>query len=119
MNCQRVALLPILSAVRKIILLIQIIVPILLIIWAIFGFVQLMHNPEQQNGVKKIFNRFIAAVIVFMIPFIVNMVMGLLGDSTSFSSCWKDAKDFKVTGSGYNEIDTNKKKQKIVKEYTK
>lgn len=115
MTCQKASLLPILSAVRKIILLVQIIVPILLIVWGIISFIQLMQNPEQKDGMKKVFNRLLAAVIVFFIPIFINVIMGLLGESTNFSSCWENAKDYKVVYSGYSEIDGHKRKPIVSK----
>ena len=117
MSCQKPALLPILSVVRKAMNFIQIFVPIILIAAGIIGFIQLMQNPDAKEGTKKILNRFLAAVIVFMIPVLINAFMNLLGEGTSFSSCWKDASEFKVTSGGYSEIDESKDRQKIVREY--
>ena len=90
-SCNDAALAGILSSVRNIMLLIQIIVPIMLIVWGGLGFFQLMQNPEEKNGIKKIVNKFIAAFVIFMIPVLLNVVMGLAGNNTNFSSCWNNA----------------------------
>ena len=78
--------------VKNILNIIMIIVPVLLIIFTAISFVKLVKNPEEKNGIKKIMNQFLAAGIVFFIPLLVNLVMGMLGNKTSLSSCWNDAK---------------------------
>ncbi len=99
--CSSPALAAFLSIAKRIILLIQIIVPILLLIWGSLGFISMMNNPDQKNGLKNILNKFLAAAIVFFIPVLVNAVMGLVGESTDFSSCWNSASDRTGTGSTY------------------
>ena len=115
--CNDESLLPILSAVKKMMLLIQIIVPIILIIWGTISFIRLIQNPEEKNGIKKIFNKFLAAAIIFFIPIIVNAVMGILGDNTNFSSCWKVSSDYKSNSSSYKDPyqnDPNKNSRKKI-----
>ena len=87
-TCDNVALLGVLVLVKRLLSIIQLIVPLLLIVWAAVGFVDMVRNPEQKNGVKKITNKFLAAAIVFFIPVIMNAFMGILGESTKFSECW-------------------------------
>ncbi len=107
-TCSNPLLIPILSMVKKGMLLIQIIVPILLIISASISFFQLMANPEKKGGTKIIINKFIAAAIVFFIPFLVNMVMGLVGENTSISSCWNSVGSSNTGGdSSYVDSNTN------------
>ena len=89
--CNNPMLIPILSAVKKGMVLIQIIVPIVLIASATISIFQLMTNPEKKGGTKTIVNKFVAAVIVFFIPILVNFVMGLVGEESSISSCWNFA----------------------------
>lgn len=90
LDCSSSGLSAIVSAFHKIVQLIQIIVPILLMIGATIGLYQMVTNPERKNGLKNIINKVIAAVMVFFIPMFVNLVMGLMGDTTSISSCWND-----------------------------
>ena len=95
-TCQDITLLPILSVVKKIIFLIQIIIPIMLIIWATISFINLVVNPDDKKQLKPIINRFLAAAIIFFIPVLINAVMNIVGPRTDISSCWEDAKDFKI-----------------------
>ena len=100
-TCNNAALALTLSAFKRIILLIQIIVPILLIIGAGIGIFQMVQNPDRKNGTKSIINKFVAAAIVFFIPVFINLVMGLVGESTNFSSCWNSTSYGGGTPSSY------------------
>lgn len=95
--CSSPFLATFLPAARKTIMIIQIMVPIVLIVAATFKFFSMMKDPEQKNGTKKIINTFVAAVIIYFIPVLVNVVMNLLGNRTSISACWKNAEDFDPT----------------------
>ena len=98
--------------VKNILNLIMIIVPILLIIFGSILFIKLVKNPEEKNGIKKIINQFIAASIIFFIPLLVNVVMGILGNQTSLSSCWVNAK--KGEEVKYHSTDDQYDKQSIL-----
>ena len=91
LGCSDPSMASILSATKKIISLIQIIVPILLIIGMSIHIMNLMKNPDDQKAKKKIINSIIAAVLVFFIPMFINVVMAMIGNNTSFSSCWNNA----------------------------
>lgn len=112
-TCNDKVLSGILYNVKTIMLLIQIIVPILLIVWSGYEFFKLMMNPDEKSGTKKIVNKFIAAAIVFFIPMFLNLVFSLVGDNTNFSSCWNNASK-PTPSSSYIPIDSNTNKQKIV-----
>ena len=90
-HCQNYALIGLFSIVRRILSLIQIIAPILLIISLMITFSKIVMNPEEKKNQKKIINSILATVILFFIPTFVNAVFGLLGNSTSISSCWQNA----------------------------
>lgn len=91
--CNDSSLSNILVIVKNILNIIQISVPILLLVFATFQFIWLMKNPEEKNAIKKVVHKFLAAFIVFFLPMIFNLVMSLLGEKTSFSSCWVQAND--------------------------
>lgn len=110
--CSNPVLIPILSAVKKGITLIQIIVPIVLIISASISIFQLVTNPEKKGGNKTIVNKFIAAAIVFFVPFLVNMAMGLVGENTSISSCWNAGGNYSGGNSTYVDPNGNSGKSK-------
>lgn len=109
--CENTILLPILSAVKKMMTLIQFIVPILLICFATFKFIMMIKNPDEKGGTKKILNQFLAAAIVFFIPLIINILIAIVGEKTQFSSCWVKAEDYKISTSKFYEIGNNKRKK--------
>lgn len=90
-TCRSASLSTILPVVKTIILLIQIAVPIALVVSFTIEFFKLSINPEDKKGFRKILNKLIAAVIVFMVPVLINAIMGIVGESSEFSSCWNNA----------------------------
>ena len=90
-TCGNPALSTILPVVKMIMLLIQIVVPAALIISFTIEFTKLSVNPEDKNGFRKLLDKIIAAVIVFMLPVLINMILGVVGESTEFSDCWNKA----------------------------
>lgn len=86
----------ILGIAKLIINIIRWIVPIGLIVMTTIDVFKNVINPESKDGMKKIGTRIISAVIVFLVPFIFNLVLKLIsvGDSsvdTSIWSCWDSA----------------------------
>ncbi len=108
-SCNSSALASTLVIVKRVMLLIQIVVPILLIVFGAIGFFQMAMNPERKNGLKNILNKFLAAAIVFMVPVFVNAVMGMVGESTNFSSCWNNAPEKTSSSSSYISPDNHKR----------
>ena len=90
-TCNDPALSSFLASVKNIMLLIQIIVPCVLVIAATVEFVRLSINPEDKKGFRNILNKVMAAIIVFLIPVLINVVMGVVGESTEFTNCWNNA----------------------------
>ena len=109
--CNDASLLGILSVVKRVVLLIQIVVPILLIIFGTYSFIKLLQNPDEKKGTKRVINQFIAAGIVFFLPIIVNAVMSLLGEKTNLSSCWNSASDEVTVSTKYEETEKEKRKK--------
>lgn len=79
---------------------IRLIVPIGLVVMTVLDISKNVINPDEKDSMKKIGNRLIAAVIVFLVPTIVNIIMGLvdvaLGAGTvdnnnSLVDCWTKA----------------------------
>lgn len=73
---------PIGTLVHAGVLVIQIVVPILLIIWGMLDFAKGVMAQEEDKikaGQKKFIQRLIAAVIVFLIVAVVNFVINLVG----------------------------------------
>jgi hypothetical protein len=90
-TCNNPSLSAFLYVTKNVLLLIEIIVPAALLIGGTVEFVRLSINPEDKKGFRKILNKVIAALIVFMIPVLINAVMGIVGESTEFTSCWVNA----------------------------
>lgn len=90
--CTDPALVITLDTFRRIFSLIQLIVPILLIISATVEFTKLVIDPDRKNGMKHVKNLFLAAVIIFVIPVIVDVVLTITPQTFSVSACWNDAK---------------------------
>ena len=101
-NCNDSSLQSLLMILKRIMLITQLIVPLLLIIFASISFIKLVKNPEEKNGIKKILNQFLAAAIIFFIPVIVNAVMMMLGETTDISSCWNSVGDEMSSTVEYN-----------------
>ena len=99
--CEETELIPILTITRNIMQLIQIVVPILLIIMISVNLVQLINDPDLKNGKKKLFNKVFATIIVFMVPFIVDGLLGMIPTSVSVSECWNEVKARKFS----NDVD--------------
>ena len=91
-DCSDAALGNVLSTIRNVLELIQIIAPILLLIMTAIHLTRLMTDPDDKKKLKKVKNSALAAVIIFFIPVIVNAVMYMLDDTFTVSSCWINAK---------------------------
>ena len=90
--CNDYSLVTVLDVARKILGLIQLIVPIILIVMATYQFIMLMTNPEEKKLQKSLFNKFFAVLIVFCVPILVNVVIGMMPEKFSIPACWEQAK---------------------------
>lgn len=120
--CRDHSLVAILNIFRRILDVIQLAVPIMLIIWAVFEMIKMMQNPDNEKGLKKLINKFLAAAIVFFIPVVVNVILGIMPSTFSVSACWSQAKvSAEVTRSTNNKyipVD-NKKRSSILLDSSK
>ena len=89
--CSDAGLAIVLNTIRRIVLLFQIIVPILLMVTASIKFTQLVVDPERKKGLNQIRNIFLAAGLIFFIPMFVNVVLNMLPDSFELSACWEQS----------------------------
>ena len=90
-SCTSPMLAGVLSVVKKVIGIIQIAGPILLMISLALTFTKLLTNPEDKKLMKKIWNSILAAVLLFFIPLLINIVMSLMGEDFNVSACWNSA----------------------------
>lgn len=96
----------ILTIVRFVLTIIQWVVPVILILLGTIDLVKAV-IAGKEDDIKKhqqtLIKRAIAAVIVFLVPLLVSLIMGLLG-TNDWKTCWDDAKGKKVSEiiSSYN-----------------
>ncbi len=90
--CTDYSLIGILTVTRRIFEFIQIIVPIVLIVAGTIQFVQLTINPELKDGLRKVLNKVIAAVIIFLLPVLVDVVFGVTSNDFSVAACWQQTR---------------------------
>ncbi len=92
--CNDYGLVAILDIIRRFFDILQIIVPLLLLVWGTIQLIKLMVNPEDKKLPKGLTNKIIAAVMVFILPVIVDTVLGLFSTNESFqvAACWEQAK---------------------------
>jgi len=99
--CSDPALQAVLSVVKRVLSLIQIIGPILSVISLAIHITMLVKNPDDKKRLSKVKNSAIALVALFMVPVIVNAAFGLLDNSTTFSSCWNSSSNISFGGGSY------------------
>ena len=90
--CGDYAIVNILEVGRRIINLIQLLVPIVLMTAAIIQLVKMIARPDDNKNTKKIFNMLLAAVIIYFVPTAFDISIGVFPDDFSFASCWETAK---------------------------
>lgn len=103
--CSDFVLASILSIVKRILDLVQLVVPIILIVSGSLQLAKLMLNPDNdKKGLKAVTNSFMAALIVFFLPAIITLTMNVINESgeagitddsnltvLNLSSCWTAA----------------------------
>ncbi len=89
--CNNLGILGILFFIKRLLQIIGIVIPILLLLFLTIDFVKATtdSNPDRMDKVKgTAIKRIVYAVLVFLVPFIVNGFMSLLGNTNSFSACY-------------------------------
>ena len=108
--CSSVGIANIISIVKTVLLLIQIIGPILCIVALALNFTKLMANPDEKKHIAALKNSLIALVILFMVPFLINLTMSLADDSFDLAKCWNSAEDVAIFGGDNKYVETSDKK---------
>ena len=94
--CNDYALAHILSLTQTAFDIICIVVPIILIISLIITIARIITDPDQKHFVRKIISQIAAAIIVFLLPTIVNIVMAWLpSGGMNIADCWQAAREAK------------------------
>ena len=123
--CSDAGLVSIINVINSIVEIIQVIVPVILIVSASIQLTTMMMNPDDPKEIKKrtLYNKFIAAVIVFLLPVVVNLVLlataeGIKGaKNVEVMACFNAAKRNKVDTSAvtpYKQRSTSNKKVKVI-----
>ena len=73
----------IISALMKILDIVRIVVPIGLIVMTTLDITKKVINPDEKDGQQKIMIRALSALIIFLSPIIVNLVLNFMGIDTS------------------------------------
>lgn len=74
--------------------IIKIAVPILLIIMCMFNILKMIISKEGWNKkiIQKIVFKLVAAVLVYMVPTMINLGLSVIGESNfTLGTCWKNA----------------------------
>lgn len=93
--CTDYGLLTVLDVMRQILDLIQLIAPIILMVGLGIQFTQLLVNPDDKKKQKALLNKFIAALLCFFVPFLVNLSLSLVPEeigSFQLGACWDTAR---------------------------
>jgi len=109
--CEESNILSVILYLKEIINVIQIIIPIILIIMCAVDLGKIMLNPEDKKQ-PKIFKRMVAAVAVFFIPTILNIVLDAAGQQNFMATdCWTNANTSTINKLRVTEQE-NKEKEK-------
>lgn len=94
--CSDYALANILSLTQTAFNIICIAVPIILIFSLILTIIKVITDPDQKHFIRKIISQIAAAIIVFLLPTLVNLIMAWLPDGgMNIGSCWQAAREAK------------------------
>lgn len=88
---------------------IQIAAPIILIIWGSIDLIKALIAGKEEEIKKQqstLIKRLIAAVLLFLIPYIVTVVLGLIG-SRSWTECWNEHHDDPILSVEDLKLNTN------------
>lgn len=101
--CEKTSILSVVLFIKKMLDLIQVVIPILLIIMCAIDLGKIVINPEEKS-LPKIIKRMIAAVTVFFLPAFLNVILEAAGQ-TSFTAttCWINANKETITTLRENE----------------
>lgn len=91
--CNDVQILNILSVVKTIIKIVTLVVPIILIIFIVLDVIKTLSSSDvdtKKMG-KSIITRIIAAIVIFLIPFIIEFAVSNVSDEAYYLKCYDSA----------------------------
>ena len=90
-TCSDYGIVMYLVVFKKVMTIIQIVVPIILILMASIQVAKMMINPDDKKNMSSLKNKIVATIIVFFVPFAVNLCINLLPDNYNIAACWEAA----------------------------
>lgn len=110
--CSDYGLAYILVIVKKFLDVIYIIGPIVALVGLTYYLIRLMANPDSKKAKPAIKNWIMAFFMLFLVPMLVNLVMGLFDGTFQFATCWNNAESLYNAGnnssSDYDDTDDRK-----------
>ncbi len=113
-TCGSIGLANLISIAKTALTIIQIAGPIMAIIGLVSIFIKLMSNPDNKKLKNAIKNWLIAFLMLFLIPLIIDVVMGKLDDTFTLTACWNYAEKIKSSGDVSFIPDDDEHRQHIV-----
>ena len=98
--CNEKALLVVFIIARFVLSLIRILVPIALIVLGSIDIGKAVIAGDEKKikeAQKPFVKRIIAAVIVFLIPWLVDVVMNLIDKNNQYNKCWNKANEHSIS----------------------
>lgn len=113
--CGSSAIANLLSITKTIVNLIQLIGPIVAMVALAVCFTRLMTNPDEKKYKAGLKNSLIALVVLFLVPFLINLTMSLADESFDLAKCWNNAENVAKLGEDSHYVDTSDKpKQPVI-----
>ena len=91
--CSDVALVKILSLTQTAFTIICIAVPIILIFSVIFTLIKVLTDPDQKHFIRKLISQVVAAILIFFLPSILNLIMTWFPTGFDIGDCWQKARE--------------------------
>lgn len=117
--CSNANLLSVMVIVKKVIDLLQIIAPVGLIIFSSIDIIRAVISNKQDEIYKKLHmipKRIFAAIIIFFVPVIIDLVMNLADNTFEYASCFENATEQYVqeayTSNAYEAVSLAETSQK-------
>ena len=105
--CGNIGIANLLSITKTVLNMIQIIGPILSIVALGIFFTKLIANPDDKKTKAGLKNSIISLVILFLVPFLVNLSMSLADNSFDLATCWNHAEEVAKLGEESNYVETS------------
>lgn len=113
--CGSSAIANLLSITKTVVNIIQLIGPIVAMVALATCFIKLMTNPDEKKYKAGLKNSLIALVVLFLVPFLINLTMSLTDDSFDLAKCWNNAEAVAEIGEDSQYVDTtDESRQPIV-----